>query len=57
MQSYRVEHEAVDSMTSGQHHHGGTSIQSVTSGNNLPPRLQSILLRWLVICCLKSRYI
>lgn len=55
--SYRVQHEAVDPLAGGQHHHGGTSIQSVTSGNNVPPRLQSILLTWLAICRLWSRYI
>lgn len=52
--SYRVQHEAVDTLTSWEDHHGGTTVKSIASCHDVSPRLQSILLRWLIICGLWS---
>lgn len=54
-ESYRVKHEAVHALTSGDDQHSGTTIESITSCHNVSPRLQSILLRWLIICGLWSK--
>lgn len=48
--SYRVKHEAVDSLTSGEDQHGGAAVQSVASCHQVPSRLQSIFLTWFTIC-------
>ena len=53
--SYGVEHEAVDSLSGGEDHHGGTAIQSITCSNDVSSRLQSIILTRLIVRVLQNK--
>lgn len=44
-----VQHETVDSLAGGDHHHGGTAIESVARCHEVPARLQGIFLRGLIV--------
>lgn len=46
--SHRVQHEAVDATRHGQDQHGGTAIERIASGHQVPAWLQSILFGRLI---------
>jgi hypothetical protein len=52
--THRIQHESIHPIPSGQHNHGGTTIQSITSSHNLATRLKGILLSSWAICSLKK---
>lgn len=50
----RVEHEAVDSVAGGEHHHGGAAVEGVARRHQVPAGLQGVLLRGFVVCNLEG---
>lgn len=44
-----VQHEAVDSLAGGDHHHGGAAVESVARRHQVPARLQGVFLRGLIV--------
>lgn len=44
-----VQHEAVDSLAGGDHHHGGAAVESVARCHEVPARLQGVFLRGLIV--------
>lgn len=53
--TYRVEHEAVDSVAGGEHHHGGAAVEGVARRHQVPAGLQGVLLGGFVVCNLKGK--
>lgn len=49
-----VEHEAVDSLAGGEHHHGGATVEGVACRHEVPAGLQGVLLRGFIICGLRE---
>lgn len=49
-----VEHEAVDSLAGGEHHHGGAAVEGVACCHKVPARLQGVCLRGFIICGLRD---
>lgn len=44
-----VQHETVDSLAGGDHHHGGAAVESVARCHEVPARLQGVFLRGLIV--------
>ena len=49
-ETYRVQHEAVDPLAAGEHHHGGAAVQGIARRHQVPARLQGVKLAGLPIC-------
>lgn len=50
-----VQHEAVDTLACGDHHHGGAAVEGIARRHQVPARLQGIFLGGLVVRCLGRR--
>lgn len=53
METHRVQHEAVDSLTCRQNQHGGAAVEGVTRGNDLSTWQQGVLLGRFAVVVLK----